>query len=91
MVSADVARRKAQALLGVMAEGKNPNRAKQSTFGDDVTVEAAFSAFFKAKTHLAAVTVENYSRTPRLYLADWARRPMRDHPPDGSGAPPEDC
>ena len=78
LLSPEVARRKAMAVLGEMAGGANPNQAKRTANNTSVTVETAFAEFFKAKPHLAAFTVGSYGRTARLYLADWAKRPLRE-------------
>ena len=76
LFSAEMARRKAMGLLGVMAGGTNPNVAKRVLAADAMTVEGAFEAFFEAKPHLAAKTVKSYTRTYELYLAEWMSRPI---------------
>ncbi len=43
---------------------------------ETITVAEAFEAFFAAKPHLAPVTLDNYGRTPRLYLGEWVRQPI---------------
>ena len=78
LLSPEVARQKAKALLGDMASGQNPNRAKRAQVETAVTLSSAFEAFFKAKPHLATWTVDGYSRTAKLYLGDWAEKPIRD-------------
>jgi len=78
LLSPEVARQRAKALLGEMAGGQDPNRAKRATIETSLSLKAAFEAFFQAKPHLAACTVHGYGRTARLYLADWAHKPLRD-------------
>jgi integrase len=76
LFSAEMARRKAMGLLGVMAGGTNPNVAKRALAVDALTVEGAFEAFFEAKPNLSPKTVKDYTRTYELYLADWMSRPL---------------
>lgn len=75
LLSAEVARQKAKALLGEMAEGRNPNAKKKAQSAAEITLEAAFQSFFAARK-LAAVTVDGYQRTVELYLADWRQKPL---------------
>jgi len=78
ILSPDIARQKAKALLGDMAGGANPNMAKRAATEAGLGLEEAFEAFFRAKPHLAACTVDAYGRTASVYLADWAKKPIRD-------------
>ena len=77
VLSPEVARQKAKALLGDMAGGgSDPNRAKRAAVEAGLRLQEAFEAFFKAKPHLAACTVDSYGRTARVYLSDWAKKPL---------------
>lgn len=78
LLSPELARQKARTILGEMASGQDPNRARRAQVETAVTLRGAFEAFFKAKPNLAACTVGSYSRTARLYLADWAAKPLQD-------------
>ena len=74
--SPEAARRDALTLLGDMARGINPNEVRRAERTEGVTVGQAFDLFFAARPKLAAVTVQGYRRTERVYLADWAQRPI---------------
>jgi integrase len=69
--SPEVARKKALTILGEMADGHDPHKARQVELARKMTLAAAFDAFFLAKPNLAACTVEGYKRTLRRYLPDW--------------------
>lgn len=72
----EVARKRALALLGEMAEGHDPNEQKRKERADHVTLSAAFERFFEARTALSPHTVNGYQRTARLYLKSWTKTPM---------------
>ena len=75
LLLAEVARSKAKALLGEMAEGRNPMARKRALTTAELTLAEAFGSFFEARK-LADVTVDAYQRTVNLYLADWKSRPF---------------
>lgn len=75
--TAEVARKKALSILGEMGEGRDPNQAKRQQFSEQITLEKAFESFFAARTHLSPHTVENYKRTPRVYLKAWLKKPLK--------------
>jgi integrase len=72
----EVARKKALALLGEMAEGRNPNAEKKKEVVAKVTLADAFDSFFVARPHLSPHTVLNYTRTAKLYLKAWRKKPI---------------
>lgn len=72
----EIARKKALALLGEMAEGRNPNEEKRKESKAKITLATAFDNFFKARPHLSIYTVGNYSRSARLYLKEWRKKPL---------------
>ncbi len=74
--SPEAARREALSLLSAMARGINPNEVKRTEQTEGLTVGQAFDLFFAARPKLAAVTVDGYRRTQRLYLAGWSDRPL---------------
>ncbi len=74
----EIARKKALALLGEMAEGRNPNKEKKQEVVTKLTLADAFDSFFKARPHLSPHTVENYSRSARLYLKGWRKKPINE-------------
>jgi integrase len=74
----EIARKKALALLGEMAEGRNPNREKKREVVTKLTLAGAFDDFFGARPHLSPHTVENYSRSARLYLKGWHKKPINE-------------
>ncbi len=73
VIPPEVARRKALVILGEMAEGLDPNRAKRERRAEGITVDQAFDNFFAAKK-LSASAIDNYRRTQRKYLADWSQK-----------------
>ncbi|TNB49692.1 DUF4102 domain-containing protein [Martelella lutilitoris] len=73
-----VARKKALALLGEMAEGQDPNAEKKREVVARVTLADAFDSFFAARPHLSRHTVDNYTRSARLYLKSWRRKPINE-------------
>ena len=74
----EVARKKALALLGEMAEGHDPNEQKRKERTDNVTLEGAFKRFFETRATLSPSTVDGYKRTVRLYLNAWAKKPLSE-------------
>jgi integrase len=76
LLSPELARKKAVVLLAQMAEGIDPNRSSREESARQITVRAAFGAFFAAKPNLAGCTVDGYTRTRELYLQDWSDKPM---------------
>lgn len=72
----EIARKKALALLGEMAEGRNPNAEKKREVVAKVTLADAFDGFFAARPHLSPHTVLNYTRTAKLYLKAWRKKPI---------------
>ena len=74
----DTARKKALALLGDMAEGFNPNEEKRKAMVEQITLAKAFDDFFEARPHLVPLTVQNYSRTAKLYLKSWCKKPVNE-------------
>jgi integrase len=74
----EVARKKALALLGEMAEGRDPNAAKRKEAVGKLTLADAFDRFFAARPHLSPYTVGNYSRSARLYLKSWRKKPINE-------------
>lgn len=75
VLSPEVARKRALQILGEMSEGVDPALARRKR-AQELTVQAAFDAFFEAKTSLAACTVECYRRSINLYLRDWKARKL---------------
>ena len=74
--SPEAARREALSLLADMARGVNPNAARRAGGKDTLTVSRAFDLFFDARTNLADPTRSSYGRTQKLYLAEWADKPV---------------
>ena len=75
LLATGVARNKSKALLGEMAEGRNPMARKRALATAEPTLGEAFGCFFAAQK-LAPVTVDGYQWTLGLYLADWKGRPL---------------
>lgn len=76
VIAPEVARKKALALLGEMAEGRNPTEEKHKNTVERVTLAVAFERFFEARNQLSPHTVTNYGRTAKLYLNAWRKKPM---------------
>lgn len=76
VLTPDVARKKALAILGEMAEGTDPNQSRKEQEANKITVKEAFDTFFKAKTTLASCTVDGYTRSRDKYLEDWQKKPI---------------
>ncbi len=74
----ETARKKALILLGEMSEGRDPNAAKKQEVATKITLADAFDNFFAARSHLSKHTVENYSRSARLYFKAWRRKPVSE-------------
>lgn len=74
----DVARKKALALLGGMAEGVNHNEEKRKAVVEQITLANAFDDFFVARPHLVQLTVQNYSRSAKIYLKSWRKKPINE-------------
>ena len=75
VLSVDVARKRALTILSEMALGTNPNEKKKR---DELTLEQAFTNFFKARDGLSPHTVDQYSRALTLYLTDWCKKPLAE-------------
>lgn len=75
VLSPEVARKRALQILGEMSEGIDPSAVKRR-LAQELTVQAAFDAFFEAKTALAASSVDLYRRSIDLYLRDWKTRKL---------------
>ena len=79
LMSPEMARKAAFEQKAAMARGVNPVAERKAEQARIVTVGEAFDALFEAKTaRLAPVTVENYRRTIKTYLADWAKLPLQE-------------
>ncbi len=78
VMAPDVARKKALAVLADVYDGHNPNDERREQVLACLTVADAFERFFKARTELAANSVDGYSRTIRLYLSEWQSRPIAE-------------
>lgn len=74
----DVARKRALAMLGEMADGHDPNAEKRKEQVERITLEMAFKRFFEARSTLSPHTVNGYQRTERLYLKVWRKKPISD-------------
>ncbi|MEM7747199.1 MAG: tyrosine-type recombinase/integrase [Pseudomonadota bacterium] len=74
----DVARKRALAMLGEMADGHDPNAEKRKEQIERITLEMAFQRFFEARSTLSPHTVNGYQRTERLYLKAWRKKPISD-------------
>ncbi len=76
--AAEIARKRAMALLADMAEGHDPNAKKRKEVVAKVMLADAFDSFFIARPHLSPHTVLNYTRTAKLYLKAWRKKPINE-------------
>jgi integrase len=74
----EIARKKAMALLAEMADGFDPNAERRKEVVGKLTLADAFDSFFVARPHLSAYTVLNYTRTAKLYLKTWRKKPINE-------------
>ncbi len=74
----EIARKKAMALLAEMADGFDPNAERRKEVVGKLTLADAFDSFFAARPHLSAYTVLNYTRTAKLYLNTWRKKPINE-------------
>lgn len=74
----EIARKKAMALLAEMADGFDPNAERRKEVVGKLTLADAFDSFFSARPHLSAYTVLNYTRTAKLYLKTWRKKPINE-------------
>ena len=74
----EIARRLALKNLSDMAQGRDPNKEKRRNEVRQVSLRTAFECFFTAKPKLSPRTVEGYTRTVNLYLADWTASPIHE-------------
>lgn len=78
LMTPEVARRLAFEQLAAVARGVDPGQERKTAASKNMTVAEAFEAFFEARLQLSVVTIDNYQRTPRLYIADWRSLPLHD-------------
>jgi hypothetical protein len=71
----EMARKRAMEVLSEMANGGDPRN--EEIAGADLTVQGAFDEFFSRRP-LAKSSQFNYERTVRVYLKDWADKPIID-------------
>lgn len=76
--AAEIARKKAMALLAEMAEGRDPNAKKRKEVVAKVTLADAFDSFFIARPQLSPHTVLNYTRSAKTYLKAWRKNPINE-------------
>lgn len=78
LMGPEEARRKALSYLSDMAENIDPNKNRQKSAAQQVSMEKAFTKFFETRTHLSPVTVDGYTRTVRVYLKAWRKTPLAE-------------
>lgn len=78
LIAPEEAKRIALDRLAAMARGEDPVKEEKAKRAKALTVGEAFDAYFEAKPNLSPVTIENYKLTPRRYIADWLKKPLRD-------------
>ncbi|MGL4637187.1 MAG: tyrosine-type recombinase/integrase [Beijerinckiaceae bacterium] len=78
LTSPEEARRLAFESLAMMSRGVDPTAEGRVAEARATTLQEAFEAFFEAKPSLSRFTIENYKRTPKLYLKDWLKLPLQE-------------
>ncbi|WP_424547042.1 tyrosine-type recombinase/integrase [Shinella zoogloeoides] len=56
----------------------DPNAEKRREVAVKLTLADAFDTFFAARPQLSAHTVQNYTRTAKLYLKAWRKKPINE-------------
>lgn len=74
----EVARKKALAILGDMADGLNPNEEKRKQLSEGITLVESFKKLFEIRTYLSPYTELGYMRTANLYLKTWLKTPLNE-------------
>ena len=87
VLSAEVARKRAQEMLGEIAGGKDPIEEKSITAAKNITLIQCFNAYVDSRKHLKAKTIQDYrmvierlekkTGTP-LAIADWKNKLLID-------------
>lgn len=78
LMSVEQARREAMERLASLMRGLNPIAVEKARKASATTVGEAFESYFDAKPNLAKSTNDNYRRTPKLYLREWLKIPLRE-------------
>jgi integrase len=76
-VACEEARKRAQKLLGQMADGVNPNLQKKSERHKGITLSVAFEEFLEART-LKPRTIKDYQRAMDVAFKDWKYKRIID-------------
>jgi integrase len=77
VLTSDQARKKAQATLGKMAGGHDPNVSKRGDRSNRITLEKAFEEFLQTRT-LKPRTIQDYKGALDTHLKDWKQKRVID-------------
>jgi integrase len=75
-LTAEMARRKAQALLGQIAMGIDPLAEKRAAQAREVTLKEAYEDYKKARKNLKPSTLYNYERVLNGPFDSWKNKPL---------------
>jgi integrase len=75
-LTVEQARKKAQILLGQIADGINPIEEKQITEMNETTLEQVMQDYLKSRKTLKPKTLYDYNRIMTVAFADWKKLPI---------------
>jgi len=76
-IAPDEARKKAQKVLGMMADGVNPVEADKEKRAKSETLEGAFKQYLKVR-QLKPSTISSMEYMVKQMFADWEKKPLND-------------
>jgi len=74
--SVDIARKEAQKLQGLIAQGVNPQVEKRKKEAQTASLEDIFTVFKLDRDHLKPKTLYDYGRHLKVAFPDWLKKPM---------------
>lgn len=75
-ISTEQARREAEALRGVMGQGRDPVEEKKQEKANTVTLNEVFLEFLHIRKALKPNTIRSYEHTMAMYFKDWLNKPI---------------
>ncbi|HIB84294.1 MAG TPA: DUF4102 domain-containing protein [Chromatiaceae bacterium] len=78
VLTCEQARKRAQILLGQIAEGQDPIANKKRQQAAQITLNQAFHEFKQIRKNLAPKTLKGYTKSVEAYFSGWQHRPITD-------------
>ncbi len=75
-ITTEQARRKAQKILGSMADGINPTEEKKLAKVKGVTLQQAFDDYLESRKDLKPRTIKDYRDSMSRFFSDWLKKPL---------------